>query len=98
MLPTVGTSLTAIHTLEVQRSYFANFQQRILKLMKETAHSEHPLTIMQAEQLAWQQVLIKTGMTTQEEFDRLYREAELEMLSDDFCALWNFLTVWGEKP
>lgn len=45
-----------------------------------------------------QPFLIKTGMTTQEEFDQLYREAELEMLSDDFCGLWNFLTVWGEKP
>lgn len=45
-----------------------------------------------------QPFLIKTGMTTQEEFDQLYREAELEMLSEDFCALWNFLTVWGEKP
>jgi ubiquinone/menaquinone biosynthesis C-methylase UbiE len=45
-----------------------------------------------------QPFLIKTGMTTQEEFDQLYQEAELEMLSDDFCALWNFLTVWGEKP
>jgi ubiquinone/menaquinone biosynthesis C-methylase UbiE len=45
-----------------------------------------------------QPFLIKTGITTQEEFNRLYQEAELEMLSDDFCALWNFLTVWGEKP
>jgi ubiquinone/menaquinone biosynthesis C-methylase UbiE len=45
-----------------------------------------------------QPFLIKTSITTQEEFNRLYQEAELEMLSDDFCALWNFLTVWGEKP
>ena len=45
-----------------------------------------------------QPFLINTGVTTQEESDHLYREAEIEMLSDDFCALWNFLTVWGEKP
>ena len=45
-----------------------------------------------------QPFLIQMGVTTQEEADRLYREAEIEMLSDDFCALWYFLTVWGEKP
>jgi ubiquinone/menaquinone biosynthesis C-methylase UbiE len=45
-----------------------------------------------------QPFLIKMGVTTPEEADHLYREAEIEMLSDDFCALWYFLTVWGEKP
>lgn len=45
-----------------------------------------------------QPFLIKMGLTTQEEADQLYREAEIEMLSDNFCALWYFLTVWGEKP
>jgi hypothetical protein len=38
------------------------------------------------------------GVTTQEEVDQLYHEAEIEMLADDFCALWYLLTVWGEKP
>ena len=54
--PVDRIALAVMPPLEVQRSYFANFQQRILKLMKETAQTEHPLTIMQAEQLAWQQV------------------------------------------
>ena len=45
-----------------------------------------------------QPFLIKVGVTTQEEADRLYREAEIEMMSDDFCALWYLLTVWGETP
>ncbi len=45
-----------------------------------------------------QPFIIEVGVLTQEESDRLYREAELEMMSDDFCALLNFLTVWGEKP
>ncbi|HCJ35617.1 MAG TPA: class I SAM-dependent methyltransferase, partial [Ktedonobacter sp.] len=45
-----------------------------------------------------QPFLIAMGETTQEEADRLYHQAELEMISEDFCALWYLLTVWGEKP
>lgn len=45
-----------------------------------------------------QPYLIKMGVTTQEEVDHLYREAEIEMLADDFCALWYLFTVWAEKP
>jgi SAM-dependent methyltransferase len=45
-----------------------------------------------------QPFIIEVGVLTQEESDQLYREAEREMMSDDFCALLNFLTVWGEKP
>jgi len=44
-----------------------------------------------------QPFLIELEMTTQEELDRLYREMEIELMSDDFCAHWYFLTVWGEK-
>jgi ubiquinone/menaquinone biosynthesis C-methylase UbiE len=45
-----------------------------------------------------QPFLIQMGETTPEEADRLYQEAEMEMMSEDFCALWYLLTVWGEKP
>ncbi len=45
-----------------------------------------------------QPFLIEMGETTQEEADRLYHQAEMEMMSEDFCALWYLLTVWGEKP
>jgi ubiquinone/menaquinone biosynthesis C-methylase UbiE len=45
-----------------------------------------------------QPYLINMGLTTQEEVDRLHREAEIEMLSPDFSALWYLLTVWAYKP
>ena len=45
-----------------------------------------------------QPFLVNMHVTTQEEFDQLYHTSEIEMLSDDFCAFWNFLTVWGQKP
>ncbi len=42
--------------------------------------------------------LIKMGVTTQEEIDRLYEQSKQEMYSENFCGVWFYLTVWGEKP
>lgn len=45
-----------------------------------------------------QPFLIASGVATQEQIDELYEQMLLEMLSDDFRALWYFLSVWGYKP
>ncbi len=45
-----------------------------------------------------QPFLVKMGVTTQEEAESLYQRALEEMMSPDYCALWYFLSVWGEKP
>jgi len=45
-----------------------------------------------------QPFLIKMGITTQAEVDGLYQRALDEMMSDDFCGVWFYLTVWGEVP
>jgi ubiquinone/menaquinone biosynthesis C-methylase UbiE len=45
-----------------------------------------------------QPFLIKMGMGTKEELERLYQQAVAEMQQEDFCALWNLLTVRGRKP
>jgi ubiquinone/menaquinone biosynthesis C-methylase UbiE len=42
-------------------------------------------------------IMIKTGMMTEEEFDKLYQQVEIEMLSDDFYGIWPLLTAWGTK-
>ncbi|HZR40439.1 MAG TPA: methyltransferase domain-containing protein [Ktedonobacteraceae bacterium] len=42
--------------------------------------------------------MTKLGLVTEQEFDRLYQQMELELLSDDFSGVWPFLTVWGRKP
>ncbi len=42
--------------------------------------------------------LLKMGVTTQEEFDRLYEQVAVEMQAPDFRAIWFFLSVWGTKP
>jgi hypothetical protein len=45
-----------------------------------------------------QPFLVKVGVTTQEEADRLYQQAVAEMLSNDFRGIAYILTVCGEKP
>lgn len=45
-----------------------------------------------------QPFLIKMGVTTQEEVDVVYQRALDEIVADNFCGLWYYLTVWGEKP
>ncbi len=45
-----------------------------------------------------QPFLIKWGGTTQQEVEDLYQQTRVEMQSDDFCAIWFLLTVWGQRP
>lgn len=40
----------------------------------------------------------EAGIPGQEELDRLYERALLEMLEDDFVAIFYLLTAWGVKP
>jgi hypothetical protein len=41
---------------------------------------------------------VKMGTGTQEEVDALYQQALGEMIADNFCAVWSFLTASGVKP
>jgi hypothetical protein len=42
--------------------------------------------------------LLKMRLVTPERFEELYRQMQMELLADDFCALWFYLSVWGRKP
>jgi ubiquinone/menaquinone biosynthesis C-methylase UbiE len=41
---------------------------------------------------------VKSGVTTEEEMQQLRTRASIEMLSDDYCGLYFYFTVWGSKP
>ncbi len=45
-----------------------------------------------------QPFLIATQVTTQEEVDRLYEQMLIDMMQEDFCAVYLLVTTWGEKP
>ena len=45
-----------------------------------------------------QPFLIKMGVTAPEEAEQKYQQMVLEMSEKEFCGLWYYLTVWGQKP
>jgi ubiquinone/menaquinone biosynthesis C-methylase UbiE len=45
-----------------------------------------------------QPFLVKMRMATLEELKELYQQALIEMMSNDFRALWYFLSVVGQRP
>lgn len=60
------------------------------------AHEPFYQNVMVASKLV-QPFLLKMKATTQEEVDQLYQRLPAEMLAEDFCALWFYLTAWGQK-
>lgn len=45
-----------------------------------------------------QSFMVKMKVATPEEIEQSYRDMLTEMRSGDFCALWYYLTAWGQKP
>jgi ubiquinone/menaquinone biosynthesis C-methylase UbiE len=44
-----------------------------------------------------QPYMVKIGLGTQEELERVYQQMLAEMQADDFCAVWYLLSAWGRK-
>src|SRR5437667_425536 len=42
--------------------------------------------------------LLKMGVTTREEFDRLYEQIAAETQEPEYRGLWFYLSVWGTRP
>lgn len=45
-----------------------------------------------------QPFLVKMGVTTPEEAEQSYQQMLYEMMQEEFCGLWYYLTTWGQKP
>ena len=45
-----------------------------------------------------QPFLVKTGVTSQQEVERLYQQMLVEMQHPDFSGIWHFMTARGTKP
>lgn len=45
-----------------------------------------------------QPFMVKMGVATAEELEVFYQRSLTEMVQDDFCAIWFYLTAWGKKP
>lgn len=45
-----------------------------------------------------QPFLLQQKMASQEELTQLIKQAQIEMLADDFCGICYYMTAWGQKP
>ncbi len=75
--------------------------QRVAYAIDSSAGTEANKEFCQDYMVAFKLVqpfLIKMGVMTQGEIDRLYQQIMTEMQLHDFCSILFLLTVWGEKP
>ena len=45
-----------------------------------------------------QPFLLKMGVATQVDLEESYQRMLMEMMSEEFCAVWSYLTAWGQIP
>jgi SAM-dependent methyltransferase len=76
----------------VQRRAYA------LELSAQTEHWADDYRNYEVAYLLLQPFLVKTGVISQPEVERLYQQMLAEMRAPDFCGMWHFLTVRGVRP
>ncbi|HLX41340.1 MAG TPA: hypothetical protein VKR42_12465, partial [Ktedonobacteraceae bacterium] len=57
-------------------------------------------TMFQNCRVAFQLVqpfLLKMNLVDQEQMNEMYQQMLIEMMQENFCAIWSYLTVWGQK-
>jgi len=45
-----------------------------------------------------QPFLRKMQVTTEEKMEELYQQMLIDIMSQEFCAVWSYLSVWGTAP
>ena len=95
-----STGLVAMLARLLRHAGCVNVQQRP-HLIDFSAGTEAHEACYQNAMVFYQLIkpfLIKMGVTTPQEFDQLYQQVLIEMLSEDFCGMWLLLSAWGQKP
>jgi ubiquinone/menaquinone biosynthesis C-methylase UbiE len=74
-----------------QKSYFIDFSI-------DTPAYDNMCSNCEVAFLEVQPFLARMKVATPEEIEQSYQDMLREMRSDNFCALWYYLTAWGQKP
>ncbi len=45
-----------------------------------------------------QPFLVKIGALSEQEAEDRYNQMLIELMSEGFCAIWSYMTAWGQKP
>ena len=81
-------------------AHFVDMQHRAYAI-EFSKGTENHLAMYQNWKIASKLVqpyMVKLGLGTQEELERIYLQMLSEMQADDFCAIWYLLSAWGRKP
>lgn len=90
--PALGSFLRKVGCQQIQhRSYFLEYSPGTDEYWNMFRNAEVLRELMKP-------FLLKMQVATEGELVRLQRDAILQMLSDDFCGGWWYLTAWGVKP
>ncbi|MBV9231019.1 MAG: methyltransferase domain-containing protein [Chloroflexi bacterium] len=92
--------ISAVQPRLLREAGFQDIQQEALVINYSTGMPAHRATYdnLKTFMKLLQPLLVRSGLTTQENIDLLYTRTLEEMEADDFCAAGFFYRVWGEKP
>jgi ubiquinone/menaquinone biosynthesis C-methylase UbiE len=97
-----GRSIGITHTVPwlMRKAGYTNMQ-RALHALEYSADCEAWADIYRNNEVGLamsKPFFLKAGVTTEEEFEQLYRQALIEMHAPDFRGMWHYMTFWGNRP
>lgn len=73
-------------------------QAHVIKFSADTPASQSTKDNWKLAAILSEPFVVKTGITTSQEWNQLIAQAEFDMLASDFCGLQYYLSTWGVKP
>jgi len=94
------TGTTALLSQALRQAGYQQVQHHahVIDLSKGTYAFEHHYANFVVLMQLIKPFLLKMEVVTEEHFEVLCREATIDLLSDNYCGMWYFLTLWGEAP
>lgn len=92
--------IAAVHQHLFQQAGFQQVQQEAFIIDYSAGRAAHLPMVenFQTFLKLMQPLLVRSGLSTQEDIDVLYAQLVAEMHAEDFCAAAFFQRVWGYKP
>jgi ubiquinone/menaquinone biosynthesis C-methylase UbiE len=75
--------------------------QTIAYAVEFSVHTPYWMAFYRNFEVGYQMALplfVKLNLATQEEIEQLYQQMLIEMNTDGFCGMWDFVTVCGNRP
>jgi ubiquinone/menaquinone biosynthesis C-methylase UbiE len=97
-----GRTLGMTHTVPwMMRHAGYTHMQQALHALEYSTDCEAWADMYRNTQIGYMQskpFFIKSGATSEEEFEEIYQQALIEMHASDFRGMWHYMTFWGNRP